>query len=87
MSHLQETLDQPSLRDWTRLFSFFQALRARLPSFRSLRDKCVMAPPPRCDKLALMGFSPGLFSVRSSGHTKHITTIPPAGLRRSLAKG
>jgi hypothetical protein len=26
-------LDQPSLRDWTLLFSFFQALRARLPSF------------------------------------------------------
>ena len=24
---------QPSLRDETRLFSFFQALRARLPSF------------------------------------------------------
>ena len=32
MAHLQ-VLDQPSLRDWTRLFSFIQALRARLPSF------------------------------------------------------
>ena len=32
MAHVQVTLIKPSLRDWTRLLSFFQALRAKPPS-------------------------------------------------------
>jgi hypothetical protein len=53
MTHLQETLINRPYGTGRVFFLFFQALRARLPSFESLRDKRVRAPPRRCDKLAL----------------------------------